>query len=82
MADGQVAVASSSSKQDFTNSNGLGPSLSGIDPNDSPLIVPSGPLSAAAYESGMSAVEELRLLKAQVQDIARVCKVWFFLLFY
>lgn len=51
-----------------------GPALSGIDPNGSPLIVPPGPLSAAAYESGMSAVEELRLLKAQVQDIARVCK--------
>lgn len=26
-------------------------------------------------ESGLSAQEELRLLKAQVQDIARVCKV-------
>ena len=40
----------------------------------SPLVVPPGPLSAAAFESGMSAVEELRLLKAQVQDVARVCK--------
>jgi osomolarity two-component system, sensor histidine kinase NIK1 len=39
----------------------------------SPLVVPSGPLAAAAFESGMSAVEELRLLKAQVQDVARVC---------
>ena len=36
--------------------------------------MPPGPLSAAAFESGMSAVEELRLLKAQVQDVARVCK--------
>ncbi|CAG8675932.1 10491_t:CDS:2, partial [Acaulospora colombiana] len=43
-------------------------------PNDSPLVVPPGPLSAAAFESGLSAVEELRLLKAQVQDVARVCK--------
>lgn len=43
-------------------------------PNGSPLVVPPGPLSAAAFESGMSAVEELRLLKAQVQDVARVCK--------
>jgi osomolarity two-component system sensor histidine kinase NIK1 len=39
----------------------------------SPLVVPPGPLVAAAFESGMSAVEELRLLKAQVQDVARVC---------
>jgi methyl-accepting chemotaxis protein len=33
-----------------------------------------GLLNAAAFESGMSAEEELRLLKAQVQDVARVCK--------
>jgi osomolarity two-component system sensor histidine kinase NIK1 len=40
----------------------------------SPLLVPpGGPLATAAFESGMSAVEELRLLKAQVQDVARVC---------
>jgi osomolarity two-component system, sensor histidine kinase NIK1 len=39
----------------------------------SPLVIPMGPLAAAAFESGMSAVEELKLLKAQVQDIARVC---------
>lgn len=39
----------------------------------SPLVVPPGPLATAAFESGMSAVEELRLLKAQVQDVARVC---------
>lgn len=44
-------------------------------PNGSPLVVPPGPLAAAAFESGMSAVEELRLLKAQVQDVARVCNV-------
>ncbi|KAF7980985.1 hypothetical protein HWV62_5217 [Athelia sp. TMB] len=42
-------------------------------PTGSPLVVPPGPLAAAAFESGMSAVEELRLLKAQVQDVARVC---------
>jgi osomolarity two-component system sensor histidine kinase NIK1 len=41
--------------------------------NGSPLIIPPGPLATAAFESGMSAVEELRLLKAQVQDVARVC---------
>ena len=39
----------------------------------SPMVVPMGPLAAAAFESGMSAVEELKLLKAQVQDVARVC---------
>lgn len=42
--------------------------------SSSPLVVPpGGPLATAAYESGMSAVEELHLLKAQVQDVARVC---------
>jgi osomolarity two-component system sensor histidine kinase NIK1 len=41
--------------------------------SSSPLVVPMGPLAAAAFESGMSAVEELKLLKAQVQDVARVC---------
>jgi methyl-accepting chemotaxis protein len=39
----------------------------------SPQVLPPGPLTTAAFESGMSAVEELRLLKAQVQDVARVC---------
>ncbi|KAG2083298.1 uncharacterized protein F5147DRAFT_175424 [Suillus discolor] len=42
-------------------------------PSGSPLVVPPSPLAAAAFESGMSAVEELRLLKAQVSDVARVC---------
>ncbi|KAG9312444.1 HAMP TYPE histidine kinase [Chiua virens] len=42
-------------------------------PSGSPLVIPPGPLATAAFESGMSAVEELRLLKAQVQDVARVC---------
>ena len=37
--------------------------------------MPGGPLATAAFESGMSALEELRLLKAQVQDVARVCMV-------
>ena len=32
-----------------------------------------GPLAAAAFERGMNAVEELKLLKSQVQDVARVC---------
>ncbi|KAK1216934.1 histidine kinase osmosensor [Marasmius sp. AFHP31] len=41
----------------------------------SPLVVVSGgALATAAMESSLSAVEELRLLKAQVQDVARVCK--------
>lgn len=43
-------------------------------PSGSPLVVPPGPLAAAAFESGLSAVEELRLLKTQVQDVARVCE--------
>lgn len=40
----------------------------------SPLVVPPGPLATAAFESGMSAVEELKLLKTQVQDVSRVCQ--------
>ncbi|KAH9929248.1 uncharacterized protein B0H18DRAFT_953709 [Fomitopsis serialis] len=51
----------------YTNFDVNAPQLS------SPLVVPIGPLAAAAFESGMSAVEELKLLKAQVQDVARVC---------
>ena len=46
---------------------------SDMSPDSSPLVIPMGPLAAAAFESGMSAVEELKLLKAQVQDVARVC---------
>ena len=42
-------------------------------PSGSPLVVPPSPLAAAAFESRMNAVEELRLQKAQVQDVARVC---------
>lgn len=45
----------------------------GTGDDGSPLVVPPGPLVAAAFESGLSAVEELKLLKAQVQDVARVC---------
>lgn len=45
----------------------------------SPLVMPPGPIDAAAFESGLSAGEELHLLKAQVQDVARVCKVGIFL---
>ena len=42
-------------------------------PGGSSLVVPPVPLAAAAFGGGMSAVKELRLLKAQVQDVARVC---------
>lgn len=38
-----------------------------------PPIAPPGPPVAAAFENGLSAVKELRLLKAHVQDAARVC---------
>ncbi|KAJ3982081.1 histidine kinase [Lentinula detonsa] len=49
------------------------PRLSASD--ESPSVVASGgPLAIAAQESGLSAIEELRLLKQQVQDVARVCK--------
>lgn len=39
----------------------------------SPIVVPPGPLVDVACESGINAVEELRLLKAQISDAARVC---------
>lgn len=42
-------------------------------PDENPLIVPPGLLSATAFESSMGAVEELRLLKAQISDVVRVC---------
>ncbi|KAK0506475.1 two-component histidine kinase Le.nik1-like protein [Armillaria luteobubalina] len=60
----------------FTDSNLVKRMSSfGIKPSpNSPLIVaPSGPLATVAVESGLSAVEELKLLKDQVQDVARVC---------
>lgn len=47
-------------------------------PSAATVVIPPGPLTAAAFESDaseMSAAEELYLLKAQVQDVARVCKV-------
>ncbi|KIK66346.1 hypothetical protein GYMLUDRAFT_239314 [Collybiopsis luxurians FD-317 M1] len=33
-----------------------------------------GPMAAIVLESGLSALDELKLLKQQVQDVARVCK--------
>ena len=42
---------------------------------DSPSVVPThGPLVTAAKEGGLSAMEELKLLKTQVQDVSRVCQ--------
>ncbi|KAJ8697685.1 histidine kinase osmosensor [Pleurotus ostreatus] len=38
-----------------------------------PLLTPMNPLAATAYESGASVLEEMRMLKSQVGDIARVC---------
>ncbi|KAI0338803.1 histidine kinase [Trametopsis cervina] len=67
-------VACPSCGKTITDSNILGriATLQGP-PVSSPMVIPPGPLAAAAFESGMSAVEELRLLKAQVQDVAKVC---------
>jgi osomolarity two-component system sensor histidine kinase NIK1 len=43
--------------------------------DNSPSIVdPHGPLAKVAQFSGLSAVEEIGLLKAQVEDVSRVCK--------
>ncbi|KAG7450831.1 uncharacterized protein BT62DRAFT_928111 [Guyanagaster necrorhizus] len=44
-----------------------------ISPSSPLIFTPSDPLATAAVESGLSAVEELKLLKDQVQDVARVC---------
>lgn len=38
-----------------------------------PLVIPPGLLDNTAYETDKSAVEELRLVKAQVSDVVRVC---------
>lgn len=58
----------------FPPLNNVGNPFGGTSDRDSPLVIPPGPLAAAAFESGMSAVEELRLLKTQVQDVSRVCQ--------
>jgi len=65
-------IVGHSSTSGLTFMDGENPNVISLD--ESPIVIPSGPLTAAAFESGMSAVEELKLLKAQVQDIARVCK--------
>ncbi|KAK0464807.1 hypothetical protein IW261DRAFT_1347247 [Armillaria novae-zelandiae] len=44
-----------------------------LSPNSPLIVTPSGSLATVAVESGLSAVEELKLLKDQVQDVARVC---------
>ncbi|KAK0462455.1 uncharacterized protein EV420DRAFT_1524924 [Desarmillaria tabescens] len=44
-----------------------------IPPGSPSVVATGGPLDIAARVSGMSAVEELKLLKDQVQDVARVC---------
>ncbi|KAI0044635.1 hypothetical protein FA95DRAFT_1544784 [Auriscalpium vulgare] len=48
-------------------------STSNSAPSGSPFVVPPGPVPAAAFESDTSAAEELKLLKAQVLDVLRVC---------
>lgn len=51
----------------------IDPDTRPCDDMEGPLVLPPGLLSAAAFESDISAVEELRLLKAQISDVARVC---------
>ena len=46
---------------------GMVPGYSETSPDSSPLVL-MDPLAAVAFESGMSAVEEFRLLKAQVSE--------------
>ena len=41
--------------------------------SDTPLVAPPGPFSNTAFETDKSAVDELRLVKAQVSDVVRVC---------
>ena len=61
--------ASASSLPPFNVTTSLGTSSS----SGTPLVVPPGPLSNTAFESDKSAVYELRLVKAQVSDVVRVC---------
>ncbi|KAF9021710.1 HAMP TYPE histidine kinase [Hymenopellis radicata] len=44
-----------------------------VSPGSPSVVATGGPLDTAARESGITAVDELRLLKVQVQDVARVC---------
>ncbi|KAL4265422.1 hypothetical protein AB1N83_002757 [Pleurotus pulmonarius] len=37
------------------------------------LILPPGPLTTTGFESGVGSLEEMRMLKSQIGDIARVC---------
>lgn len=48
--------------------------VTGDSGENSPNVVPPGPLLTAAMESGITAVDELKLLKTQVQDVSRVCQ--------
>ncbi|KAK7692991.1 hypothetical protein QCA50_004633 [Cerrena zonata] len=57
----------------FNTSNSTTVELITGEPLSSPVVVPPSPLAAAAYESGMSIVEEPKLLKQQVQDVSRAC---------
>ena len=44
-------------------------------PKDSPSIVPThGPLATAVKKGNLSAMDKLKLLKTQVQDVSRVCQ--------
>jgi osomolarity two-component system sensor histidine kinase NIK1 len=56
----------------FPESVGAG---QGVGSTSLPSALPSATSGGWAGDSGMSAEKELELLKAQVQDIARVCKV-------
>ena len=69
-----AAAASGATAQVLPTPDVVG-NIFGASPEGSPLVVsPSGPLATAAFESGLSAVEELKLLKTQVQDVSRVCQ--------
>ena len=61
--------ASASSLPPFNVTTSLETSSS----SGTPLVVPPGSLSNTAFETDKSAVYELRLVKAQVSDVVRVC---------
>jgi osomolarity two-component system sensor histidine kinase NIK1 len=63
LAEDKIGAVPHTSSQDLQSS-----------PDPRLLLIPPGPLSAAAFDSGTSAVEELRLLKAQLPDVAHVCE--------
>jgi HAMP domain-containing protein len=68
----ELSQGSLSSAPPFPSFN-VATSLKTSSSSGTPLVVPPSPPSNTAFETDKSAVDELRLVKAQVSDIVRVC---------